>query len=269
MSKLSQATDLRLRRFITDWRTLLFLGAMTVVGIALMVVGERTSDANHPLWRALLLAWGGLFVATATVSLFWELWGRRSFSQEVLAAAGVATDAREAGLRALNHEYLQVADWPELFHHAREIDLFASWGSTWRQAHEARWQEWSRQGNVRLRVLLPQPGDPALLKHLADRFMKTENYVRGKIEETAAFYKGLGENAGDGTTVEVRHLVRAPVWAYYRLGGTIVTTLYPASLVSAPSVPAMVFDGRGSTGQFFTKQFEACWDEAAEQGGAQ
>lgn len=143
---------------------------------------------------------------------------------------------------------------------------FASWGSTWRKAHEARWHEWIKQRNVRLRVLLPEPDDAALLKHLAQRFDKSEEYVRAKIQETAEFYKALQQQAGDGTTIEVRHLVRAPVWAYYRFGGTIVTTLYPASLASAPTVPAMVFDSRGSTGQFFVGQFESCWGEAASEG---
>jgi hypothetical protein len=239
---------------------------LTVLGIALMIAGERTSDASHPIWRALLLGWGGLFIATATVSLFWEQWGRRAFSQEVLAAAGVAADARHAGLRAINDEYLQVADWPDLFHHAHAIDLFASWGSTWRKNHEARWQEWIKQQNVRLRVLLPEPDDEALLKHLAARFNKSEDYVRSKIQETAAFYTALQQHAGEGTTAEVRHLVRAPVWAYYRFGGTIVATLYPARLESTPTVPAMVFDSRGATGQFFVGQFESCWGEAASEG---
>jgi hypothetical protein len=254
---------------LSDWATIGYLIGLLVLGVGLMVVGERTSDANHPVWRALLLGWGALFIATATVSLFWELWGRRAFSQEVLAAAGVAADARHAGLRAINDEYLRVADWPDLFHNAQEIDLFASWGSTWRKAHEAQWHDWIKQQSVRLRVLLPQPADAALLTHLARRFEKTEEYVRGKIEETASFYRGLQQDGGDGATIEIRHLVRAPVWAYYRLGGTIVTTLYPASLASAPTVPAMVFDSRGSTGQFFVKQFEACWAEAArEENGA-
>ena len=112
-------------------------------------------------------------------------------------------------------------------------------------------------------MLLPQPGDAPLLAHLAQRFDKTQDYVRGKIEETTAFYEGLRQNAGAGATIEVRHLIRAPVWAYYGFGGMIVITLYPASLASAPTVPAMAFDSRGSTGQFFIKQFEACWDEAA------
>lgn len=263
MPRLSQAHDLRLRRFWTDWRTLIYLAIVAALGVALMVAGERSSAANHPIWRALLLGWGGLFIATATVSLFWELWGKRTFGQEVLAAAGVAKDAREAGLRAMNHEYLSVADWSELFHHARSIDLLASWGSTWRQAQEARWIDWIGRENVRLRVLLPQAEDAPLLSHLAHRFEKTEDYVRGKVYETAAFYGGLQNQAGEGTSVEVRFIVRAPVWAYYGFGETVVVTLYPASLASAPTVPAMVFDSRGKTGKFFLDQFQACWDEAA------
>ena len=119
-----------------------------------------------------------------------------------------------------------------------------------------------KRPNSRLRVLLPDPTDDALIAHLAQRFDKTQEYVRSKIYETAEFYGDLARIAGAGTTIDIRHLVRAPVWGYYRLGATIVTTLYPASLASTPTVPAMVFDAGGTTGRFFVDQFEACWGEA-------
>ena len=54
---MSQSTDLALRRWWTDWRTLVFLIGVTGLGMALMIAGERTASANHPVWRALLLGW--------------------------------------------------------------------------------------------------------------------------------------------------------------------------------------------------------------------
>ncbi len=208
-----------------------------------------------------MLSLGGLLVASATLSLVWELVGKRRFAQEVLAAAGVADDVRRAGLRAISDDYLDVAAWPELFRNATEIDLLVSWGATWRRRYERQWIEWIERPKVRLRVLLPDAEDADLLRHLAQRFDKELSYVHQRIEETAGFYRGLMTSAGQNTTVEVRHIRRAPVWGYYRMGATVVATLYPSALASAPGVPAMVFEDRGQTGQFFGTQFELCWDE--------
>lgn len=244
--------------------TLGMLVVLVAAGVVLLAAGERTSDANHPIWRAVLLSVGGLLVASATLSILWELRGRRVFAEEVLAAAGVADDVRRSGLRAVSDDYLEVADWPELFRNATEIDLLASWGATWRRRFERQWIEWIKQPNVRLRVLLPDSTDTALLAHLAGRFDKDVDYVKSRINETSGFYAGLQRTGGENTTVEVRHIVRAPVWGYYRMGATVVATLYPSSLASAPGVPSMVFEDRGEVGRFFRGQFDLTWSEAGE-----
>jgi hypothetical protein len=240
------------------------VGIVALVGVGLLVAGEHNSDAQHPIWRAILLNLGGLFVASATLAFIWELIGKRVFSQEVLAAAGVGADTRAAGLRAISGKYLAVAVWADLFRHATEIDLVVSWGATWRRTYEREINEWIGRPKVALRVLLPDPADDELVGHLSKRFDKTPDYVRERINETASYYRGLQERAGGGSTVTVGFINRAPVWAYYRLGATVVATLYPASLASTPEVPAFVLEERGEMGQFFSNQFKACWTEAQE-----
>jgi hypothetical protein len=238
---------------------------IALVGVGLLIAGEHNSDAHHAIWRAVLLNLGGLFVASATLAFVWEIIGKRVFSQEVLAAAGVGADTRAAGLRAISGRYLDVADWPDLFRHATEIDLVVSWGATWRRTYEREINEWIGRARVTLRVLLPDPTDDELVAHLAKRFDKTPEYVRERINETASYYEGLQARAGGGSSVAVRFISRAPVWSYYRLGAIVVATLYPASLASTPEVTAFVVEERGEMGQFFTNQFEACWTEAQEE----
>lgn len=261
MASSIERIDTSLARVRTDRRTLAILAVLVAIGVVLLEAGERSSDAHHPIWRAILLSLGGLIVASATLSLVWQLAGQRRFAQEVLAAAGVAADVRRAGLRAISDEYLDIVDWPELFHHSAEIDLLASWGITWRRRYERQWIEWIQRPNVHLRVLLPDVDNDELVRHLAHRFNKEAEYVRERVTETATFYRGLATNSGSNTSVTVRHVVRAPVWAYYRMGFTSIVTLYPASLASTPGVPAMVFDDRGETGKFFRSQFDSCWDD--------
>lgn len=253
-----------MRRLKSERMAVIVVVIVALVGIGLLVAGERNSDAQHPIWRAVLLNLGGLFVASATLAFVWEVIGKRVFSQEVLAAAGVGADTRAAGLRAISGKYLDVADWPDLFRHATEIDLVVSWGATWRRTYEREINEWSGRGKVRLRVLLPDHSDEELVGHLAKRFDKEPEYVHARIDETASYYRSLQGRAGSGSSVTVRFIKRAPVWAYYRLGATVVATLYPASLESTPEVPAFVLEGRGEMGQFFTNQFESCWAEAQE-----
>jgi hypothetical protein len=256
-------SDVGYQRLKTDRATFAILVVLALAGVGLLIAGEKTSDAHHPIWRAVLLSLGGLLVASATLTLLWELRGRRTFAQEVLAAAGVAADTRKAGLRAIAGDYLHVTDWPELFRNAHEIDVFASWGATWRRTYEREWNAWIERRNVRLRVLLPNSADDTLVTHLARRFDKTEDYVRERINETRRYYdEELRARAGEGTEIAVRHLSRAPVWSYYGMGQTVVAVLYAQSLTSAPEVPAMVFTKGGDTGRFFAGQFDACWNEA-------
>jgi hypothetical protein len=205
--------DLALRRLKSERMALLVLALVALVGAGLLVAGERNSDAHHPIWRAVLLNMGGLFVASATLAFIWELIGKRVFSQEVLAAAGVGADTRAAGLRAISGEYLNVADWRHLFRNATEIDLLASWGATWRRTYERDINEWIGRPKVTLRVLLPNPANDPLIIHLAERFAKTPGYVRERIEETAAYYRGLEERAGRDTTIAVQYIDRGPVGA--------------------------------------------------------
>ena len=81
------------------------------------------------------------------------------------------------------------------------------------------------------------------------------------IAATTSFYTDLAGQAESKAEISIRHLARAPVWSYYRLGEVLVTTLYPQTLDSqAP--PAMVFATDGETGQFFVSQFDSCWAEA-------
>ena len=263
MSGEMDTLDVLVERARTNGRALLILLGLVLAGAAILVAGEHNSDAHQPIWRAVLLSVGGLLVASATLAFVWELVGKRRFAQEVLAAAGVAADVRLAGLRAISDDYVGVVDWPEHFRQSMEIDLLVSWGATWRKRYERQWVEWVEQKNVRLRVMLPNADNSALVEHLAKRFMKDPGYVQDHIEESRDFYLGLTRSAGPGATVDVRYLDRAPVWGYYRLGATVVATLFPASTKSTPGVPAMVFETRGQVGQFFQDQFDKCWSEGA------
>ncbi len=202
---------------------------------------------------------GSLVMATALLSLLWELRGRRVFAQEVLAAAGVAADVRAAGLRAVNAEYLRVAKWSDLFRDTTSIDLLVSWSATWRSSNEALWKAWIGRSGVMLRVLLPDPDDPSVVAELAKRFDMSNVDVISKIREAAAFYSALQGDAGTASTVTVAYSPFAPVWAYYGFGGTRIVTVYPATPGRTPDVPAMVFTADGSVGAFLGSQFERAW----------
>lgn len=116
---MARPRDVTLERLKTDKAALGILAPCAVAGLILLWAGEETSDQSHAIWRAVLLNLGGLLVATATLTMLWELRGRRTFAQEVLAAAGVASDARTAGLRGISGDYLHVADWEHLFERPR------------------------------------------------------------------------------------------------------------------------------------------------------
>jgi hypothetical protein len=74
-------------------------------------------------WDSVLREGGALLFVTATLSVVWDLRGRRQLTNEVLSAAGLSKAITDAGLTELTTHYAEI-DWNGLLNRASHVDLF-------------------------------------------------------------------------------------------------------------------------------------------------
>lgn len=240
------------------------LAAVAVVlGVALLVTATLLEDhAGAPKWVTTpLREMGALLFVTSVLTLAWDIRGKRILADEVLAAAGVAAEVRQAGLLHVTDSYLDGVEWKKLLSNSREVDLFFSYASTWRNAHATEMRSLVLSQGATLRVILPDPGDRALMADLASRYGYEQAAMVDRVRDAINDFQGLKQAAKNGSTVEVRFTTRAPVFSYYRFDKTTVSALYAQVLGRVP-VPTFVSERGGRLSEFFDQQFVSLWESA-------
>lgn len=263
---MSGTGDSGLMRALNTYRTSFIAAFVVALGIFCLYISGIASFAKHsPVWQVVISQLGGLLVVTGGISMLWDLKGRRDFADEVLAKAQVAADIRSSGLQRLSMQWLEDVAWANMFHTAREVDVFVSYGTSWRNFHWARLQEFSRVSHNKLRVYLPHPDDPATISVLAQRYASTSERIVQQITDAARAFAGLRkEGAAD---IRVYYRRGDPTFACYRFDGQIVVTLY-SHLRSRGDVPTMLI-GPGTLYDFFSAELAAIRAQSEEQSSAE
>jgi hypothetical protein len=109
---------------------ILSLAFLIVGGVLLYISGGQSMvDANEQL-SAFLSQFGGLLLGTGVLTIAWDLVGRRSFADEVLAKAKLSAEVVDSGLTKVTDEYLQDVEWEDLFRDAHKVDIVVSYAYT-------------------------------------------------------------------------------------------------------------------------------------------
>ena len=213
-------------RAIHTYRTVLIAIAGVCAGVILLYISGSPSFAqNQPSLQTLVRELGSLLIVTGGITILWDLKGRREFADEVLAKAQVSADVRSSGLQRLSMQYLSDVEWSRMFQRAREIEIFVSYGTTWRSVHWARFEEFSRGKGNRLRVYLPDPEDQTTVSVLALRYDSTSEQIKQRITEAASAFASLRQARG-GADIRIYYRRGDPTFACYRFDDEIVVTLY-------------------------------------------
>jgi hypothetical protein len=203
-------------------------------------------------WQATVNQLGGLLIATGGLAILWDLRGKRDFMDEVLEKAKLASDVSAAGIARVTMKWMDIP-WDELFSTAREIEVFISYGSSWRKLHWAKIEEFATDARNSLKLYLPDPDDLHTMTVLAQRYDYTPEKVKMSIIETAQEFAKLNESS----KADIRIYYRSgdPTYTSYRFDDKILVTLYSHKRRRG-DVPAIMVS-KGTFGEFFMSDLES------------
>jgi hypothetical protein len=114
-----------------------------VLGIFLMWLSAHLQEpSGASSLEATVREIGALLFVTGTLTVFWDLRGRRALTNEVLAAANLSSDVTESGLTRITTRYLDV-EWDALLEQSAHVDLYFAYAKTWRTRTRRRSDAWS------------------------------------------------------------------------------------------------------------------------------
>jgi hypothetical protein len=227
---------------------------LLILGLGLMVASSPVQRTGYLRIATLLEESGAAIFISGILATLWELVGKRAFADEILAKANMSRDLADAGIDVVTSSFQDGhIRWEHLFKNACRLDIFISYGHTWRNTQMERIDKLLSESDAKLRVILPDPDDEQVLKNLSLRFQMEQDEVKAAIEDAKEFFEHRKGKAKG--TVEVYFARILPVFSFYRFNNKVVFALYNHRLGRLP-VPCFVCDEDGFLFKYFTEEFE-------------
>lgn len=248
---------------ITEHRVI--IGALAAIIVGLLVL--EALDEGSFEWISIGENLAAFLIGTATVTLLWEWFAKKSFFEEILDAVRLSSNIRDAGIERFSLDYKDF-DWKGLFNdQVREIDIFFSYGQSWRNNYVEQVRSFARRDDVRMRVLLPNPQDDKLVNRLAERFKPLSGEanpekIKKQIQEAADYFKKhFVEASNKKADLEVKLTNQSPQFAFYRFNGTAVVTFFN-HLGRTGKVPCFSVSRGGLLFEFAKDEFDELFEQA-------
>jgi len=249
----------KIHREITTLRTIFISAGIAVFGILLLIVeAYYPCDTNYEAVRCVIKELGGIFVATGTVAVLWELAAKRAFFEEILDKVKLADEVRAAGITSITNEFYRGIDWPALFGKVKMLDIFFSYGQTWRHIHTLELKELANRDGAQIRVILPDPDSEEIVKELARRFDATEDEVKKRIKDASDDFQEKFRN-GCKASCSLWYIPLAPLFSFYRFDDIIILSLFKHRS-GRGGVPAFEVQRGGSLYEFIDQEIKAFID---------
>ncbi|MFL0424228.1 hypothetical protein ACH0AC_00380 [Micrococcus luteus] len=165
---------------------------------------------------------GGALLAAGVVSVGWELFAKRAFSDETFEIVELSHNIRKSGIAAVFSEFNE-AEWNKRLKNVARMSIFVSYANSWRGTHELELRRIAGLGSDSLTVYLPDFNRDSVVKELADRYNTDVVTIRERIERAAKEFSAL--NKGN---VSVRLYPGAPTHTIYLINESMaILALYP------------------------------------------
>lgn len=232
--------------------------AIAVLGILLLVLSSTWEPLlESPELRSVVRDFGSLLIVSVAIAVVWELYARRAFVAELLAATNLADDIETTGLAGVSAKWHGEIDWRKLFASSDMFELLFSYGRTWRNTNRVYLSEFASRSNTKAKIALPDPENRPVVEELARRFETTPDELVNSIREAEKeFIDIFSVNGRADDKLEIWYISTAPVWSYYRFDGLTIFTLYKHRHGKL-DVPTFIVKKGGTLYTFLTTEFDA------------
>jgi len=196
--------------------------------VLLFFVSAKTGWFDkHQIAETLITQLGGLLIVTATITIVWELVGKRAFAEEVLEKANLSRELAEAGItKVFGSFHEREIDWIEFFETACEIDLLFLYAHSWRSSRRVELRTFLSASRRRLRVILPDPSNDEIMAPIARNCNMTIEKLKERVVEARDEFERLAKLASaNGSVVEIWFLPTVPTFSFYCSNRLVILAL--------------------------------------------
>jgi len=237
----------------TSLRTLVIALIALLTGIFLLFISEGWLWLKSvPPVQAVVRDLGGLLVSTVAIATLWELAAKRAFLAELMAQAKLAEEVRSSGIITVTTDFQRGIDWQRMFKTVKRLDIFFSYGRTWRGTNIAELHEIAKRSEIRIRVVLPDPYSDELMEELGRRFRKPSEEVQGLILEASRDFQNIFKDSD----FSLWFLPESPVFSYYRFDHLVILALFRHG-TRGGAVPTFTVEQGGAIYDFARREFDA------------
>ena len=237
----------------TSLRTLVIALIALLAGISLLFIFEMWQHLKSvPPVQAVVRDLSALLVSTVTIATLWELAAKRAFLAELMAQARLAEEVRSAGIVTVTTDFQRGVDWKRMFKTVRRLDIFFSYGRTWRGTNVAELNEIVQRSDTRVRVVLPDPYNNELMKELGRRFRKSPDEVKSLILEASNDFQNIFKDSN----FSLWFLPESPVFSFYRFDHLVVLALFKHG-TRGGELPTFMVEQGGAIYDFVRREFDA------------
>jgi hypothetical protein len=238
-------------------RVVIAAGIVLFFGSLLLYISYLDILKDYSIWQNIIRDVSAFLIVTFTITLFWELWIRRAFLNEILSKIQLSAEIKLAGLTGITDTFQKGIDWESLFCKAKKIDIFLAYGRTWRNTHIENLKKLASDKEVRMRIIFPDPENEENVSELSRRFNYTPKKVKDLIEEGVKDFQEIRKISLDnGARVSIWYLSATPQFSFYRFDNTIIFALYSHSRERVP-VPTFKVEEGGHLYNFIRKEFDS------------
>jgi hypothetical protein len=240
------------KQLATLWAVLIAL-LIAGAGIGLLFLAALWQVLiDHPGTQSVVRSFAGFLIASVAIAFLWQFHGKRAFLNEIMTQARLSEDIRRAGVVGVGMDYLGDVKWYEMFRSVKELDIVFAYGSTWRRHNLNQLRDLASKRDSRVRVVLPNPDNEALVACMAAQFGLEPIALRTRIlDAKREFDLTFGNSEGE---YGVWFLNDHPAFSYYRLDDQSVVTFY-SNRRPYEKPPFLKVENGGLFDEFFREEF--------------
>lgn len=235
-------------------RTFIISFIAGIVGLVFLFLSRPVEQAGYHKLGSLSREGGAVLLASVALAFLWDVAGKRAFADEILAKANMSRDLADAGIGMVARSFQdkRIA-WDELFKNACKLDIFISYGHTWRNSQLERIEKMLSDPDSRIRIVLPDPDDEEVARALCTRYVFPPDKLKREIADAQEFFEHRKKNAKG--TVEIYFARIVPLFSFYRFNNRVVWAMYNHRTGRGP-VPTFIASGDGFLFEYFSDEIE-------------